>query len=88
MLFSGPEAHQAEYYSVLFDGLIHMGWGGVLAGVLVLVVGHLLVLALGVTSAGLQALRLEYVEFFNKFYEGGGEKYNPFGYTRNYTTED
>jgi V/A-type H+-transporting ATPase subunit I len=28
------------------------------------------------------------VEFFNKFYEGGGEKYNPFGYTRNYTTED
>jgi V/A-type H+-transporting ATPase subunit I len=88
MLFSGPEAHQAEYYSVLFDGLIHMGWGGVLAGVLVLVVGHALVLGLGVTSAGLQALRLEYVEFFNKFYEGGGEKYNPFGYTRKYTTED
>ena len=88
MLFSGPEAHQAEYYSVLFDGLIHMGWGGVIAGVLVLVVGHALVLGLGVTSAGLQALRLEYVEFFNKFYEGGGEKYNPFGYTRNYTTED
>jgi V/A-type H+-transporting ATPase subunit I len=88
MLFSGPEKYQAEYYSVLFDGLIHMGWGGVLAGVLVLVVGHVLVLGLGVTSAGLQALRLEYVEFFNKFYEGGGEKYNPFGYTRNYTTED
>jgi V/A-type H+-transporting ATPase subunit I len=88
MLFSGPGKYQAEYYSVLFDGLIHMGWGGVLAGVLVLVVGHALVLGLGVTSAGLQALRLEYVEFFNKFYEGGGEKYNPFGYTRNYTTED
>jgi len=88
MLFSGPGSHQAEYYSVLFDGLIHMGWGGVIAGAIVLVVGHALVLGLGVTSAGLQALRLEYVEFFNKFYEGGGEKYNPFGYTRNYTTED
>ncbi|MUV60360.1 V-type ATP synthase subunit I [Halobacterium sp. CBA1126] len=88
MLFSGPESYQAEYYSVLFDGLIHMGWGGVLAGVVVLVLGHLLVLALGVTSAGLQTLRLEYVEFFNKFYEGGGEKYHPFGYQRNYTTED
>ncbi|NIB99681.1 V-type ATP synthase subunit I [Halobacterium sp. R2-5] len=88
MLFSGPGSHQAEYYSVVFDGLIHMGWGGVLAGVVVLVLGHMLVLGLGVTSAGLQALRLEYVEFFNKFYEGGGEKYNPFGYQRNYTTED
>ncbi len=88
MLFSGPGSHQAEYYTVLFDGLIHMGWGGVLAGIVVLVLGHLLVLALGVTSAGLQTLRLEYVEFFNKFYQGGGEKYNPFGYQRNYTTED
>jgi len=83
MVFSGSHGHEA-----LFPGLIHMGWGGVLAGLLVLIAGHVLVLALGVTSAGLQALRLEYVEFFNKFYEGGGEKYNPFGYTRNYTTED
>ncbi|MDL0135866.1 V-type ATP synthase subunit I [Halobacterium salinarum] len=83
MLFSG-EAHG----EVLFPGLMHMGAAGILIGVLVLLVGHALVLALGVTSAGLQALRLEYVEFFNKFYEGGGEKYNPFGYTRNYTTED
>jgi len=84
MLFS-TDTHGGE---VLFPGLVHMGAAGVLVGLLVLVAGHLLVLALGVTSAGLQALRLEYVEFFNKFYEGGGEKYNPFGYTRNYTTED
>ncbi|MFC3477597.1 V-type ATP synthase subunit I [Halobacterium litoreum] len=83
MVFSGSHG-----YETLFPGLIHMGWGGVIAGVIVLVLGHLLVLALGVTSAGLQTLRLEYVEFFNKFYEGGGAKYNPFGYTRNYTTED
>jgi V/A-type H+-transporting ATPase subunit I len=46
------------------------------------------VLALGVTSAGLQAVRLEYVEFFQKFFEGGGEEYRPFGYERRYTTEE
>jgi Archaeal/vacuolar-type H+-ATPase subunit I len=46
------------------------------------------VLALGVTSAGLQAVRLEYVEFFGKFYEGGGRQYLPFGYERTYTTTD
>ncbi|MFB6218016.1 MAG: V-type ATPase 116kDa subunit family protein, partial [Halobacteriaceae archaeon] len=42
----------------------------------------------GVTSAGLQAVRLEYVEFFGKFYEGGGTEYEPFGYERTYTAED
>jgi V/A-type H+-transporting ATPase subunit I len=46
------------------------------------------VLVLGITSAGLQGVRLEYVEFFGKFFEGGGKRYNPFGYERNYTTED
>jgi V/A-type H+-transporting ATPase subunit I len=53
-----------------------------------LLVGHALVLVLGITSAGLQAVRLEYVEFFGKFFEGGGEEYSPFGYERRYTTED
>jgi V/A-type H+-transporting ATPase subunit I len=33
-------------------------------------------------------VRLEYVEFFGKFYEGGGREYTPFGHERRYTTED
>jgi V/A-type H+/Na+-transporting ATPase subunit I len=46
----------------------------------VFVFGHILVLLLGITAAGIQMLRLEYVEFFQKFYEGGGEEYDPFGH--------
>ena len=74
--------------ALMFPGLIHMGIIGILGGIVVLVLGHLVVLALGITSAGLQAVRLEYVEFFGKFYDGGGAKYHPFGYQRTYTTED
>ncbi|MDS0282193.1 V-type ATP synthase subunit I [Haloarcula onubensis] len=80
--------HGHEVTEVMFGGLMHSGIGGVIGGLLVLVVGHLLVLVLGITSAGLQGVRLEYVEFFGKFYEGGGKPYNPFGYERTYTTED
>ncbi len=61
-------------------GLVHQGPVGIVAGIVILVLGHALVWALGITSAGLQAIRLEYVEFFQKFYEGGGEPYEPFGY--------
>jgi len=74
--------------SIMFPGLMHAGVAGVLGGIVVLLFGHLLVLALGVTSAGMQAIRLEYVEFFGKFYEGGGKKYRPFGHPRTYTTQD
>ncbi len=84
----GSMYHGHEVTSQLFPGLMHMGIAGLLAGLVVLVVGHALVLALGVTSAGLQAVRLEYVEFFQKFYEGGGDEYDPFGYTRRFTAEE
>lgn len=74
--------------TLMFGGLVHGPIAAVVGGVVIFVLGHLLVLALGVTSAGLQAVRLEYVEFFGKFYEGGGEKYEPFGHQRTYTTQD
>ena len=68
---------------------ILMGGGIVLAlvGVLILFIGHLINLLLGILGPGLHSLRLQYVEFFTKFYEGGGKKYVPFGYKRKYTEE-
>ncbi|GAB6879703.1 V-type ATP synthase subunit I [Halorubrum gandharaense] len=60
----------------------------VVGAVAVAVIGHIVVLLLGITAAGIQGIRLEYVEFFGKFYEGGGDPYEPFGYDRQYTTDE
>lgn len=87
--------HGAEYVlanhegaEIMFSGLVHGGSVSAIAGILVLIVGHLVVLALGVMSVGIQAIRLEYFEFFSKFYEGNGIPYTPFGYDRKFTAEE
>jgi V/A-type H+-transporting ATPase subunit I len=84
----GDLSHGHEVTEIMFGGLLHGGAAAIVVGVLVLVLGHLLVLILGVTSAGLQAIRLEYVEFFNKFYRGGGRRFEPFGRDREFTAAD
>jgi len=56
-------------------------------GVIVWIIGQILNTLLGMIGGGLQSLRLQYVEFFTKFYKGGGVKYNPFGVLRKFTED-
>jgi len=54
-------------------------WGaGSLAGILAVVAGNAAALGLEGLVAGVQALRLEYYEFFGKFFEGSGRPFKPF----------
>ncbi len=55
--------------------------------IIVFLAGHTLNTVLSIIAPGLHSLRLQYVEFFGKFYKGGGRKYSPFGYTRKYTED-
>jgi len=47
-------------------------------GILAAGIIHALNVVLSVLSPSIQSMRLHYVEFFSKFYEGGGRKYTPF----------
>lgn len=53
--------------------------GGVIGGVLILIVGHLFNLAMGLLGAYIHDSRLQYIEFYGRFYEGEGELFQPFG---------
>jgi V/A-type H+/Na+-transporting ATPase subunit I len=60
----------------LADTLAHSRFGQPL-GVVTLVLGNILMIFLEGLTVSVQVLRLEYYEFFGKFFRGGGELYRP-----------
>ena len=63
--------------SGIIPGLVGFVVGGIIA-IVVLVFGHMLNLVLSGLTAFIHSLRLCFVEFLFKFYEGGGRQYSPF----------
>lgn len=70
------------------ENLTPVGIVLIIVGIVVLLLGHTLNTVLGILGGGLHSIRLHYVEFFTKFYKGGGRKYIPFGMKRLYTMEE
>ena len=77
-------------FTVNFIAFNLIGLEGIMAivAISILLIGHLTVFTLGIIGTGINSLRLQYVEFFTKFVQGGGTLYDPFGYNRKYTTEN
>jgi V/A-type H+-transporting ATPase subunit I len=55
-----------------------------ITSVIVLILGNMLVISLEGLSAAIQALRLNYYEFFTKFFHGTGKLYTPISLSSSY----
>ena len=67
-----------------------LGAGGPIGFVfmlIVLIVGHLLNIAINILGTFIHASRLQYLEFFGKFFEDGGEPFEPAVPAEDYTEE-
>jgi V/A-type H+-transporting ATPase subunit I len=86
-IFSGYLANTLSFMRVAALGIAHVSLmisfftlAGMTSGIfsiVILILGNTLVICLEGLSAGVQALRLSYYEFFTKFFHGTGKLYTP-----------
>ncbi|MBP3736828.1 MAG: V-type ATP synthase subunit I [Lachnospiraceae bacterium] len=64
----------------LLAGMLGKGHGviGVVLFIVIFLIGHILNFAINALGAYVHTNRLTYVEFFGKFYDGGGRRFEPF----------
>jgi len=66
---------------MLAEQVRHLPYGGTVGSVIIIVLGNLVAVVLEGIIASVQALRLEYYEFFSKFFSGDGQAFEPFRLT-------
>lgn len=89
-IFSGFLSNTLSFMRIAGLGIAHVSLmvafedmaamtNNIVFSILIMVIGNVLVLALEGLSAGIQSLRLNYYEFFTKYFTGCGVAYSPVG---------
>lgn len=76
--------------AVVMNTLAQMVGGSIIGmffAALIFIIGHVFNLVLGLLSAYVHDSRLQYIEFFGKFYEGGGVDFKPLSIKTKYIKE-
>lgn len=81
-LATGVIAGVVNFLAKLTLGIPYLGY---ILMPIVLVAGHLLNIVINALGGFIHTARLQFVEFFGKFYEGGGEPFEPFELKLKYT---
>ena len=67
---------------IMLSEMVHSLPGGIVMKGIILVVGNVVIVCLEGLIVFIQTLRLEYYEFFGKFYKGGGSEFKPVGWKK------
>ena len=89
-IFSGFLSNTLSFMRVAGLGIAHVSLmtafsdmagltGNIIFKILIMIAGNILVIALEGLSAGIQSLRLNYYEFFTKYFTGRGIAFEPVG---------
>jgi V/A-type H+-transporting ATPase subunit I len=68
----------------LLARMVAVNIGGMIIALVIYIIGHSFNLAMSLLSAYVHDSRLQYIEFFNKFYEGGGKPFKPLSIQSNH----
>ncbi len=85
LMLSGAQIASIFTNNLAIDLLFPKGVIGVVFGVVIIIAGNLFNLAMSLLGAFIHDSRLQYVEFFGRFYEGEGELFTPLGRNGEYT---
>ena len=84
LMLAGAQIASIFTNSIAVGMLFPKGVFGVIAGIVVIIAGNLFNLAMNLLGAFIHDSRLQYVEFFGRFYEGEGELFAPLGSQREF----
>ena len=67
---------------IMLSEMVHSLPGGIVMKGIILIIGNVVIVCLEGLIVFIQTLRLEYYEFFGKFYKGGGNEFKPVGWKK------